>query len=90
MSVWKSEDMSTYLKNKLLRRTGGMDLPPTGRQQRSRSLDVEALQRSGVQVILQVIMVFNDKTFSSFPFLLIFFNNSRSMMFFEQKKKHYF
>lgn len=67
MSVWKSEDMSTYLKNKLLRRTGGMDLPPTGRQQRSRSLDVEALQRSGVQVILQVIIVYNDKTLSSLP-----------------------
>uniref|UniRef100_A0A182QE05 Uncharacterized protein n=1 Tax=Anopheles farauti TaxID=69004 RepID=A0A182QE05_9DIPT len=43
--------MSTYLKNKLLRRqSGGMDLP--GRQHRSRSLDVEALQRSGVQALM--------------------------------------
>uniref|UniRef100_A0A182UYE5 Uncharacterized protein n=1 Tax=Anopheles merus TaxID=30066 RepID=A0A182UYE5_ANOME len=44
--------MSTYLKNKLLRRQsgGGMELP--GRQHRSRSLDVEALQRSGVQALM--------------------------------------
>ncbi|KFB35830.1 hypothetical protein ZHAS_00002761 [Anopheles sinensis] len=43
--------MSTYLKNKLLRRqSGGMDFP--GRQHRSRSLDVEALQRSGVQALM--------------------------------------
>lgn len=46
--------MSTYLKNKLLRRQsgGGMELP--GRQHRSRSLDVEALQRSGVQALMIV------------------------------------
>lgn len=49
--------MSSYLKNKLLGRTGGMDFPATGRQQRSRSLDVEALQRSGVQAMLQVNMI---------------------------------
>uniref|UniRef100_A0A182F854 Uncharacterized protein n=1 Tax=Anopheles albimanus TaxID=7167 RepID=A0A182F854_ANOAL len=43
--------MSTYLKNKLLRRqSGGMDFP--GRQHRSRSLDVEALQRSGIQALM--------------------------------------
>uniref|UniRef100_A0A4Y0BQ57 CBS domain-containing protein n=1 Tax=Anopheles funestus TaxID=62324 RepID=A0A4Y0BQ57_ANOFN len=43
--------MSTYLKNKLLKRqSGGMELP--GRQHRSRSLDVEALQKSGIQALM--------------------------------------